>query len=61
LSAPKNTTSSAPALTPAALSTDANDAPAHRALPTALVRNGRPLLPEHSIVKVTSCRGGALI
>ena len=33
--------------------------PAHRALPIALVKNGNPLLPEHSKVKVTSCRGRA--
>src|SRR5439155_26354036 len=35
------------------------EAPAHFALPTALVRNGSPLLPEHSMVLVISLRRSA--
>src|SRR4051794_18294209 len=45
---------------PAAWSSGANGVPAQVALPTAPVRNGNPLLPEHSSVNVTSWRGRAL-
>src|SRR4029077_2704910 len=47
-SAPKNTTSFAPPLAFAASRTSATEAPAHFALPIALVKNGNPLSPEHS-------------
>lgn len=35
--------------------------PAHRALPMPPLKNGRPVLPEHSTVNVTSWRGRDLI
>ena len=58
-SAPKKTTSMAPGLICAELRICAREAPAHFALPTALVRKGSPLFPEHSMVLVTSLRGRA--
>src|SRR4030081_1303969 len=56
----KKPTSTAPGLICADLRISASEAPAHFALPMALVRNGSPLFPEHSIVLATSCRGSAL-
>ena len=46
---------------PASSSTAASGVPAQVALPTNPPVNGRPWLPEHSMVKVTSRRGRALI
>ncbi len=46
--------------TPASASTDASGVPAHFALPMPPSKNGRPVLPEHSMVNITSCRARAL-
>ena len=59
-SAPQKTTSMPSSRTPACFRSGASGVPAQRALPTPPMKNGRPVLPEHSSVKSTSRRGRAL-
>ena len=56
---PQKTTSIPGSRRPARSSSGASGVPAQRALPTPPIRKGRPVLPEHSRVKVTSWRGRA--
>jgi hypothetical protein len=58
-SAPQKTTSLPYSRTPDASSSGASRAPPHRALPTPPMKKSKPVpvLPEHSRVKSTSCRG----
>ena len=60
LSAPQNTTSEASFLMPASRSSGASDAPAQRAFPMPPMKNGSPVLPEHSSVKSTARRARCL-
>jgi hypothetical protein len=58
-SAPQNTTSVASGSGPASCSRWCSGVPVQRALPTPPMKNGGPLLPEHSSVYSTVRRGRA--
>src|SRR5690606_21737684 len=60
-SAPQKTTSMPRSRTPASSRIGARGVPAQLALPIPPLKNGRPVLPEHSIVDVTSWRGRDLM
>src|SRR6516165_4433643 len=60
-SAPTKTTSMPLSSSSASRSIAASDVPAQRAVPIPVRNDGRPLLPEHSSVKVSSRRGLVLM